>query len=97
MKYASDDKQIAHNNECHRLYSQLQSAKQALYEEHKDWRKVFESPVYQDAELLWREKYNSCPECQSSDVEVVDYDPMWRDGDVVCKRCHTYVRGYDAG
>lgn len=40
-----------------------------------------------------------CPKCDSppNHHEVRNYDEMWRDGDVHCKDCGTYVRGYDAG
>lgn len=40
-----------------------------------------------------------CPKCGSppTDHEVRNYDPMFRDGDVTCTKCDTYVRGYDAG
>lgn len=39
-----------------------------------------------------------CPKCDSppSDHQVENFDPRFRDGDVVCKKCKTYVRGYDA-
>lgn len=40
-----------------------------------------------------------CPKCDSppSDHEVRNYSMMWHDGDVVCTKCETYVRGWDAG
>lgn len=40
-----------------------------------------------------------CPKCGAppSEHEVQNYDEIWRDGDVVCTRCDTRVRGYDAG
>lgn len=28
---------------------------------------------------------------------VVDYDPMWHDGKVVCSNCGGFIRSYDAG
>lgn len=39
----------------------------------------------------------NCPSCGSppSEHHVENYDPMWRDGDVICK-CGTKVRDYDA-
>ena len=41
----------------------------------------------------------NCKNCWAppSDHEVKNYDPVWRDGDVYCKKCGTRVRGYDAG
>jgi hypothetical protein len=41
----------------------------------------------------------NCPHCGAPNTEhrVENYDPIWRDGDVVCTRCGGYVRGYDAG
>lgn len=41
----------------------------------------------------------NCPRCGAppSEHEVRDYDPVWRDGNVHCKICGSYVRGYDAG
>lgn len=42
--------------------------------------------------------YKSCPKCEKTDrLEVRDYDPMWRDGEVWCGRCKVKVRLYDAG
>jgi len=41
--------------------------------------------------------YKKCPECGGTNFEVRNYDWMWRDGDVYCKDCNVYVRGYDAG
>ena len=40
-----------------------------------------------------------CPKCGSGpeDWDVENYDPIWRDGDVVCQKCRTRIRGYDAG
>lgn len=40
---------------------------------------------------------NRCPKCASSDLVLTDYDPRFRDGNLVCSKCNTYVRGYDAG
>ncbi len=40
-----------------------------------------------------------CPKCGSppKEHEVENYDQTWHDGDVVCQKCQTRVRGYDAG
>lgn len=40
-----------------------------------------------------------CPKCDSppSDHEVRNYNMMWHDGDVICKKCETYIRSWDAG
>jgi hypothetical protein len=38
-----------------------------------------------------------CPDCGSTSMEVRNYDPMCRDGDVYCRACGAYVRMYDAG
>lgn len=40
----------------------------------------------------------NCPKCGAdpSTFTVKNYDPIWRDGDVMCK-CGHRVRGYDAG
>ena len=40
----------------------------------------------------------NCPKCDSPPEEhkVENYDIMWQDGDVVCTKCGTKVRNYDA-
>lgn len=38
-----------------------------------------------------------CPQCGGDDFRVENYDPIWRDGDVMCNKCDIRVRGYDAG
>lgn len=40
-----------------------------------------------------------CPECGSAPSRHImkNYSLMWHEGDVYCKDCHAYVRGYDAG
>jgi transcription elongation factor Elf1 len=59
--------------------------------EHEDWDKATEPKKLFD--------FPKCPKCgsESSRHEVRNYDMMWHDGDVYCKDCGTYVRGYDAG
>ena len=39
-----------------------------------------------------------CPKCglDYRHWHVINYDPVWRDGDVVCE-CGERIRGYDAG
>lgn len=97
MKKASRARQAEYDRLQSKLYKQLKAVEESLYQETKEWSAVFEHPVYQDAEKLWASHRNSCPECLHPETEVVNYDEMWRDGDVVCKRCGVYVRGYDAG
>ena len=42
--------------------------------------------------------HTPCPKCHQTDqLEVRQYDLIWRDGEVWCKRCGCYVRTYDAG
>jgi len=38
-----------------------------------------------------------CPKCgaEPKDQEVRNYDMMWGDGDVYCKKCGAYVRSWD--
>lgn len=40
-----------------------------------------------------------CPKCGSHprEHEVRNFDRMWGDGDVFCKRCETRVRDFDSG
>jgi len=40
-----------------------------------------------------------CPNCGAppSEHTIENYDLMWHDGDVVCTKCNTKVRNYDAG
>lgn len=40
-----------------------------------------------------------CPHCgaPASEHDLFNYDPIWRDGDVICRRCKWRVRRYDAG
>ena len=48
---------------------------------------------------VFSELSNNCPKCDSlpSEHEVREYDMMWHDGDVYCRKCGSYVRMYDAG
>jgi Zn ribbon nucleic-acid-binding protein len=42
--------------------------------------------------------YEKCPQCGEVDqLEVRNHDMIWHDGEVWCRRCDVYVRGYDAG
>lgn len=42
--------------------------------------------------------YKVCPNCGTADHLVVkNYNMMWHDGEVWCKKCDVYVREYDAG
>lgn len=41
---------------------------------------------------------NICKKCGTSEhAEVINYSMMSMDGDVVCSKCGTYIRMYDAG
>jgi hypothetical protein len=33
--------------------------------------------------------------CKSTKTIVTNWDPMWRDGDVVCASCGVFVRSFD--
>lgn len=48
---------------------------------------------------IFAEKSPNCPKCGAppKDHRVDNYSMMWHDGDVVCNKCNTRVRGYDAG
>lgn len=35
--------------------------------------------------------------CKHENKEVINYSPIWHDGDVVCSDCGKYIRSYDAG
>lgn len=42
--------------------------------------------------------YKKCPmDSTHTGFDVRNYDEMWRDGDVHCAQCGTYIRSYDAG
>ena len=58
------------------------------FEKTEEWNDLYKK---------WRQAYNTCDNCDSTDTEVRNYDPVWRDGDVMCNNCGGYVRGYDAG
>ena len=42
----------------------------------------------------WRCK---APGCNSTTTTLINYDPLWRDGDIVCASCAAHVRNFDAG
>lgn len=50
-----------------------------------------------EAFRAFRKHYDTCPECGSTNTEVENFDELWRDGDVICQDCRTYVRMFDAG
>lgn len=35
--------------------------------------------------------------CEHKNTIVINYSPIWHDGDVVCEDCGKYIRSYDAG
>lgn len=35
--------------------------------------------------------------CKHKNTKVINYDPIWRDGDVICEDCGKHIRTYDAG
>lgn len=41
--------------------------------------------------------YNTCPECGGTDTRMENYSAMWHEADIVCNKCHTFVRSWDAG
>lgn len=40
---------------------------------------------------LKNKDYNGCKEI------LINYDLIWKDGDVVCEKCGKYIRSFDAG
>lgn len=54
------------------------------------------TPEWQDEHKRWREAYNTCAECGSTNVAVYNRSAMWGDGDVLCENGH-YVRMWDSG
>jgi hypothetical protein len=40
---------------------------------------------------------NKEEECKHEETVVINYDPMWHDGQVVCKKCKKYIREFDGG
>lgn len=48
--------------------------------------------------IVWG-NHMHCPKCNAEPKfqEIRNFDQVWRDGDVHCTKCGTYVRGYDAG
>ena len=46
-------------------------------------------------------KAKDCPTCKGKPekVKLVNYDDMWRDGEIICadEECNRFVRDYDAG
>lgn len=64
----------------------------------KKKKKIQEVPEQFVAHILAQTSPN-CPKCNSTPCnhEVRNYDLMWHDGDVHCKKCGAYVRTYDAG
>lgn len=47
---------------------------------------------------LFAESSTNCKKCGAppNEHEVRNFDPIFRDGDVHCMRCGSYVRMYDA-
>ena len=41
-------------------------------------------------------KDGKCLICESEELHVEDYDPLWRDGNLVCENGH-FIRVWDAG
>jgi hypothetical protein len=35
--------------------------------------------------------------CEHKNQTVTNYNPMWKDGDVICKDCGKFIRTWDAG
>lgn len=96
-KQPSKDKAKARKEKINRLWKDLESLKDTLYAQHGAWGPVFANEHYKRSQLAFRKAYNQCPECNSNNTGVENYDPMWQDGDIICQDCRTYVRMYDAG
>lgn len=47
--------------------------------------------------VVVRHVFNACPACSSQNTSVKNLNEVWRDGDITCDDCGTYVRDYDAG
>ena len=95
-KYASKENQAKHDELESKLYKTFTTVEEKLHESI-DYGEVLKHHSYKKARAQWSVIRNQCPECGSDDSTVVDYDPMWHDGDVVCNRCNTYIRAWDAG
>ena len=87
------DKLAAHQAKNKVLYAEMKE----IEERFRPGYSYLQSPEWDAAHKAWRQHYNSCRQCGSTDVRVEDYDMMWHDGDIVCNVCGCYVRGYDAG
>jgi formate dehydrogenase maturation protein FdhE len=46
------------------------------------------------ADFVTRHVLDACPACGSLNVTIKDYGDPWRDGEVTCDDCGTYVRMY---
>lgn len=97
IKYASKEKQEIHDKKLAELYSALNVLEKETYQKLNDWGLVYKDSTYGDAFQKWQTLRNSCPECHSDKVTLLNYDMKWHNGDIVCSLCGTYVRGYDAG
>lgn len=58
--------------------------------------------VYRDQDLevlrlAARQHDNSCPACGGIRTRMENYSVVWREADIVCVDCDTYIRGWDAG
>jgi hypothetical protein len=95
-KKASSEKQKLHNSHVNGLWDAYKELENEL-KKTMDFATVLQDPRYKEACHLWKTAWNTCPECRSTNTKVDNYDDMWRDGDVVCVDCGTYVRMYDAG
>ena len=49
----------------------------------------------------YNNKAKDCPDCKGKPEKnkLVNYDYMWRDGDIICAKegCLRFIRYYDAG
>jgi len=43
-----------------------------------------------------RSIFSACPKCASQETSIVDFRELFRDGSLICKKCKTYIRYYDA-
>jgi hypothetical protein len=46
-----------------------------------------------------KQEENHCPECGAppEEFELRDYDMIWHDGRVHCRKCDAFIRNWDAG
>lgn len=96
MREPSPEKKEAHRKQNDILYATVKDVESRLKAETGE-SYVWNHPEYDVAWKAWRQHYNTCSECGSTETVLENYDMMWHDGDIVCAKCDCYVRGWDAG